>query len=72
MLSPTSGQVVSQQHPTTTTRASNVDWRVRATYHDLLSLPVSERFIDLVQSHPEQPQAHTGNEEARQLCPATT
>ncbi len=70
MLSLTSGQVVSQQHPTT--RASNVDWRVRATYHDLLSLPVPERFIELVQSYPEQPQAHTGNEEARQLCPATT
>ena len=55
MLTPFSDQVVPQRHPTTT-MASNVDWRVRDTYHDLLSLPVPERFIQLVQSYPEQQQ----------------
>ncbi len=68
MLSPHSDHIVSQWHPTTTT-ASDVDGRVRATFHDLLSLPVPERFIELVQSYSEQPQAHTGNEEPGSHAP---
>jgi hypothetical protein len=59
MLIVRSDQVVSQRHPPTT--ASHVDSSVRDTYLGLLGLPVPERFIELVQSYPDQQAADSGN-----------
>ncbi len=52
MLTQSADQAACKRLPTTD--ASGVDWRVRDTYSGLLSLPVPERFIDLVQDYPEQ------------------
>jgi hypothetical protein len=55
MLMSSASQSTLERHHTTTT-VPNVDRHVRDTYHDLLNLPVPERFIQLVQSYPEQQQ----------------
>jgi hypothetical protein len=51
--------------------ASNTDGRVRDTYRSLLGLPVPDRFIELVQSYPEQEMNSSGNKD-RQLCLSIT
>ena len=43
------------------TTASRVDSSVRDTYRGLLGLPVPERFIELVQSYPDQQETDSGN-----------
>ena len=61
MLTTSVTQAVPRQYPTTT--APSVDRLVRDTYHSLFNLPVPERFMELVQSCPEQTQARPGIED---------
>jgi hypothetical protein len=69
MLIPSSSQSVPQRHSTKT--PLDMDRRVHDTYESLLNLPVPERFVELVQSYPDQRVSFQGTETANR-CPAIT
>jgi hypothetical protein len=54
------------------TSSFSVDWRVRNTYRGLLSLPVPEWFIELVQSYAEPQENRLAERGPWQPCLATT